>query len=105
MRVLIELSAAPWTIGRAREQTRTRNREATARAEARELVIQERDQYDRGHGDIQHFRPLGQCVRETDEQHSRAGDEDKVPLLLAVIGAAPGEEPQPDAEGEPDSSE
>src|SRR6266487_3763297 len=105
MSVLIELSPAPWTVGGAREQTRTRHSEATARAEARELVIQERDQYDRRHGDVQYFRPLGQRIREAGEQHSRAGDEDEMPLFLALMRGAPREEPQPDAEGDPDGGE
>lgn len=103
--VVIEFSAAPWTVVGTREQARTRYGKAAARADACEFVVQERDERDCGHSYVQHFSSLGQRVREANEEECGACDQDEVPLFLALVGGAPGKNPEPYAEGDPSRGE
>jgi len=93
MSVFIEFSAAPWTVSGAREQTRTRNAKAATRADARESVVQERDERDRGHSYVEHFGSLRQRVSEGNEEECGAGDQHEMPLFLELVGSAPGKNP------------
>jgi len=84
--VVIEFSAAPWTVDGMREQARTRYGKAAMRADAREFVAQERDECDRRHGYVQDFSSLGQRIRKANKEECCAGDQDEVPLFLALGG-------------------
>jgi hypothetical protein len=92
VRVVIEFSAASWTVDGVREQARTRYGKAAMRADAREFVVQERDECDRRHGYVQHFSSLGQRIRKANKKECGAGNQDEVPLFLA-LGGAPGKNP------------
>ena len=81
--VVIEFSAAPWTVGGMREQARTRYGKAAVRADACEFVAQERDECDRWHSYVQDFSSLGQRIRKANKEERGAGDQDEVPLFLA----------------------
>jgi hypothetical protein len=89
VRVVIEFSAAPWTVDGMREQARTRYGKAAMRADAREFVAQERDECDRRHSYVQHFSSPGQRIRKANKEECGAGDQDEVPLFPA-LGGAPG---------------
>jgi hypothetical protein len=103
--IVIEFSAASWTVGGTREQARAWYGKAATRADACEFVVQERDERDRGHSNVQHFSSLGQRVREANKEERGARDQDEVPLFLALVGGAPGKNPEPYAEGDPNRSE